>query len=413
MSLPEYLKVAQLLGAVLATGAPFFLLFIWQPALVQAGTAATSHPASAVAALRMKALAAGGALLVAGAALADLFRLAQNFSQTPFYDSETLSLAWLLAAETDTGRLLALRPILALLVAATAVRRYRWATMQRWMVSLPAAGVLATFSFGGHAAAISGVCWPIAVDLVHMAATAVWYGGLVSLALLPWRSLLSLTDPLRPVLVRSISRFSNAGLLTMLTLAVTGGAMSLLRLYGPAAMVEHPYGQMLRLKLTFLVGVLALAAANLWLTRRHANLNPIRWLVRAEAVVGLLVLGAAGVLSTTAPPLGEPVRLAVTIQNNQVTPAQLDLPLGKPVLLRVTNQQSTSQSYLVAALPHEMIGEGEHNHGAAADMRILVEAGKTETVQFVPRRAGTYSVYVAGIDSMDPNPKGTVVVPRE
>jgi putative copper export protein len=54
-------------------------------------------------------------------------------------------------------------------------------------LALIGALILATFSVGSHAAAVSGRGWAILGDWLHLVAAAVWLGGLVLLALLLWQ----------------------------------------------------------------------------------------------------------------------------------------------------------------------------------------------------------------------------------
>ncbi|MBX6378920.1 MAG: CopD family protein, partial [Clostridia bacterium] len=165
-----------------------------------------------------------------------------------------------------------------------------------------------------------------------------------------------------------------------------GVYMAALRLYGVLALVEHRYGLTLLIKLVFLSGVLALAGLNLWVVRPRLNSGSggktrAAWLLRrfvaGEAALGLAVLAAAGALSTTAPPIGEPLRVSVTLSADpiapQTAPQTLAIPVNKPIRLTATNAGSTTHACVVWKFPHDVI-DGGHNRVAGQDMHIIREA---------------------------------------
>ncbi|MFO7172763.1 MAG: CopD family protein [Bacillota bacterium] len=394
------LRAVQLLAAAVLAGVPAFGALIWQPSLTSLAPDGDREALAEAQARwgRLLATAAGAALALA--ALADLLRIAASLRPVPFLSGPHLQTALALATGSRLGRLYALRAILALAVLACRPWRpgRRGPTAAALALSLL---LLATLSLSGHAAATPGnPVWPVAADLLHLAATAAWYGGLLCFALLPWRTLER--GEAGTVVPQVFHRFSNLGLAAMAVLVGTGLYMAALRLYGLLALVEHPYGQALLVKLSFLAGVLALAGVNrFWLRPRLARqpsgpgpgtFRAIRWLVTAEAALGLCVVAAAGVLASAAPPQGEPVRLSVTLVDHRFDPATLEVPANRPVRLTLTNRGSTIHSFVVLQMPHEMLSGG-HQHGESDPMVVFVQPGQSTTVTFVALRPGEYLIY--------------------
>lgn len=187
-------------------------------------------------------------------------------------------------------------------------------------------------------------------------------------------------------------------------MALTGTLLAVSKLYGFPALIEHPYGETLLVKLCFLAGVLALAGLNHFVIRPRLNgaghgagktVGLLRWFVTGEAVLGLAVVCAAGFLSATAPPQGAPYRVTVTLTDQQVVPPVLVLPRDKTIRLTVVNRGTVPYDWGVSDLPHEMEG---HAHGSMVGLVFYVEPGRSTTQEFTVRRAGQYR---AACDSSD------------
>lgn len=174
-----------------------------------------------------------------------------------------------------------------------------------------AAAVIAVPGIGGHAAQTSPRGAALAFDWVHVAAGAVWVGGLLGLLVL-WRSL----PEARRVagLVVCVPRFSNVAFVSVVALIASGVSASLLHLPTLASLWQTSYGQALLVKIALLAVALLLATVNLLSTRprlaayrRRPELAPaaavlLRRLVAAEAVLVAAAVLAAAVLSSLAPP---------------------------------------------------------------------------------------------------------------
>lgn len=388
------LRLLQLAAACCLGGPPVFVACVWRPA------AAGHNGLARQLERRVRAITVAAAAVLSAGALAELLQAPGGIN-------------------TGAGRLLAVRVALAGVIAAATAWPPRL-TVPVLARALASAGVFATFSLTGHAAArLPDNPGPLLANVVHVGATAVWYGGLLCFLLLPWRDL---HGQAWPVLARTVHRFSRIGLLTMGLLAVTGLALADTYVYGPAALIEHPYGLTLLLKLGIVAGVLGMAAINhIWVRPRLRSAvtapgpEPARrfrvrrgafrpraaaWLerlVRGEIAGGLLVLIVAVRLAATAPPAAEPVRLHVTIEHGPADAFVLQVPPRQPVRLTVSNPNGPVAGYYIPQISATGADEGR-----AGDLQVMVEPGTARTVVFQAPAAGQYVIYYVGREGLRP-----------
>lgn len=397
MTLLQFLKVTGLVGVTFLVGSSAFLHLIWLPALRTTGPALLQELSRALRP-RLLWLAAAGAVAVILAAATDLLRIAGEFTGEALLSAQTLQFVTMVAT-TKVGRLLLFRMLFGALAVLALLLEQRWPRLAPWLTAAAGLALLGTFSLAGHSAASPGkIALPVLADLVHLAATVIWYGGLVCLVLLPWRRLQASDDGIHLV-GRTVHRFAMMGVGTMAVLSLTGTLLAVGQLYGLAALVEHRYGETLLVKLLFLAGVLLLAGFNHFLLKPRLTrevsaagqaIRPFRWAVAGEAALGLGVVCWAGLLSTTAPPQGEPFRVTVTITDTTMTPLDLDLPVNQPIRMTVINQGSKPNLWVAPKLPHEM---EEHAHGAGmTGLLFYVEPGKSVTQTYVLRKPGRYTI---------------------
>jgi len=175
-------------------------------------------------------------------------------------------------------------------------------------VRLVAAGILLVAAFtwplAGHAA--TGAAWQlgVAADAVHVAAAAMWLGGLVVLV---------------AVLLRRASRAELAAILpawsrwagyAIAAIATTGVVQALLRLHQPSDLLDDGYGQLVLIKGCGLLAIMAVALISRRAVRCRlaadgaAGTAALRRGVAVEIALAAAVLVAATVLTTTAPPQG-------------------------------------------------------------------------------------------------------------
>jgi copper transport protein len=243
-------------------------------------------------------------------------------------------------------------------------------------------GVLATYGGVGHAAAGSTPTLALLSDTTHLAAAALWLGGLVLLAacLLPGRRTAELAE--------ALPRFSRLALGAVTVLTATGVYQAWREIWPVPALWSTRYGQLLVAK----VAVVGLIVAVAWASRAAVNrryvtpvvhalslaadtdtagtdddrmVRGLRRSVGVELGLAAVVLALAAVLVSTAParatyvaPVDRTVQLAsggsakvevtpAKVGANTVTVTVLD-GQGKPV--------DASQVTATVALPAEQLG---------------------------------------------------------
>jgi copper transport protein len=169
----------------------------------------------------------------------------------------------------------------------------------RWVSLVSVAAVFGSYLLTGHAASAPPEWLAKPVLFAHVTIAGFWIGALPVLAH-------ALDKPNAAALV---ARFSRLALLFVPLLLAAGVGLSLLQGITPFGLILHPYGQLLLIKLLFVLGLLALAALNrLVLTprfARHGSPMPLRRAIVAEGVMIAGLLLATGVLSQTPPPRAE------------------------------------------------------------------------------------------------------------
>jgi methionine-rich copper-binding protein CopC/uncharacterized membrane protein len=172
-----------------------------------------------------------------------------------------------------------------------------------WLPLALGVAALATFSLGSHAAAVAGRGWAILGDLLHLLAAAIWFGGLLLLALLLWRlrGQRSLSDTL--ALRQGVARFSAIATVAVFWLTVTGIFSSFVQLRAWNQVWTTTYGWMLLVKLVLVGLTLALALLN---HRFVHGADAERWTivdarpflrrVWSEAIVSLVLMVVVAIL---------------------------------------------------------------------------------------------------------------------
>ncbi len=315
-----------LIGALTVAGGMVFAKLIVHPTFFVAGAGPAIRAVGARVLRRMRVLLwAGWLLLAAGSAAQLLLQGATLYGLGP---GPTLALLPLLVQETAWGQLWLWRALLVLVLAVTmdapltARRRDEsgepaGSPLTAMVALAAAAAFLLLLSLSSHAAA-TGALRPAAVssDYLHLLAAALWVGGLFHFAL----GARQLTTDVpaaerRELLAVLVPRFSAVALLSTGTLAITGLYASWVHVGAPRALVT-PYGLTLLAKLGLLLPLLALGAGNLLRSRRSAGGNEqvagrLRRAVSAEALLGLAILLAVGLLTSLEPARQAAVRAGI------------------------------------------------------------------------------------------------------
>ena len=207
---------------------------------------------------------------------------------------------------TRHGNAVLVRSVLVVVVAFLTLRwmsAFTTSLVQRInhaLYLLTSLGLLATFSWTSHAAAMGGT-EPLLADLAHFTAASAWPGAVLYLALAPvW------SEAQRPELNKALTRVSALGLACVALLFVTGAYTSLIHLQNPERFAQSPYGQALIYKLLLVGLIVGLAAYNrLWLLPASLKGRPtsrFRRVMRLEALTLVAVFITTGVLTTSALP---------------------------------------------------------------------------------------------------------------
>lgn len=123
-------------------------------------------------------------------------------------------------------------------------------------------GGLATagsFAIWGHSTELSPIWLSTVADIVHAAAAAVWFGGIIGLLLVLRRR----TDQPVASTAQIVSRFSTAAAITVALLAAAGLALSWNATGGSVdALISTTYGRLLLVKVLITAAILAVAGYN-------------------------------------------------------------------------------------------------------------------------------------------------------
>jgi copper transport protein len=273
-------------GLTLAVGPALMLALLWP------------RRRSRVGAIRLARFGLG---LTGFATLAGLWLQAPNASGAAAWDVSLTELGQLLTGEYGLAlgaRLILLAAVTLLLppVLAGTAGRARGLIV----LGLALAG-LVTWPLTGHAIAAPLTAAVVAAGVVHLAAMAVWLGGLVTLAVFLLRG----THPrVLAVLLPAWSRWAAIAVVWL----VGGGALQAVVQVGSlGALWQTSYGRLLVAKVAILAGTLAAA----WYARRLVNRASsgagLRRTVGIEVVATAVILGLSAALVQV-----DPGRSAVT-----------------------------------------------------------------------------------------------------
>ena len=312
-----YIRWIVLLSALTLTGALTFELLVSGPVLTAAGTR------SPLGRLRPRLRSRSQRLMWLALLVFILASVAQLITQTAIaFDLEPAAAAGQPALEllqqTEWGRIWQYRAGLAVLTAALfllpLVIRFRRSARQAvllsttlWLALIASLGILLTISMTSHAAATIGIArFALINDIVHLAAAAVWVGGLMQLIANTPLFIHGISESARRhALSRLVRRFSAAAALSVIVLTVTGVYSAWAQVTDFAAM-QTPYGSALAAKGALIALLLLVAAVNLiWVRPRlRGSGSAAKWLRRtvvAEVVLATLVILVVGFLTALEP----------------------------------------------------------------------------------------------------------------
>ncbi|MBI4932945.1 MAG: copper resistance protein CopC/CopD [Actinobacteria bacterium] len=218
---------------------------------------------------------------------------------------------WGAVLDTPSGRWWALRIVGALLFGVVITRRRRLLTSPgaRWRAGLGAIALLLVTAAAGHAISGRSVRIGLLATVLHLAAMAMWVGGL---------SMLVLVVP-RRTFWPAAGRFSPLALASVAVLAVTGTVNAWRQTGGVNQLLSTTYGRTLLIKLAVVMAVLAVAGISRSVLGRGAPAHEagdgdgdgtttsaprtLRRAVTVEAVGALVILAITSILAGSPPPV--------------------------------------------------------------------------------------------------------------
>ncbi|MGO4546838.1 copper resistance protein CopC [Paenibacillus sp. 2TAB23] len=289
------LRVLDILTSVLLLGILFFRYAMWREDEAKPPFGFSLH------AERIVTAAAVFVWIITG--LTRLSMLSEQFGGISLYA---------LATGSMIGKVAILRPALALLLLLLAFAPSKeriWANPVKFVA---AAALIASFPLTGHAyASLVGASTAIVAHVFHMAAAAVWFGGLAGLFAMTFEK--KAAERLNEAAVR----FSSWALPSMLLVLLSGIWLASARLSAWGELFSTAYGKLIVAKIGLMLLVLVIAALHMFVFMpRISKADARRGLllgIRAEVLLAVALFVAAGWLSSTSPPaesasaLSEPI----------------------------------------------------------------------------------------------------------
>ena len=204
------------------------------------------------------------------------------------------------------------------------MRRRQLEGLIAWALSI---AVAIPFSLIAHASAQpSGRTFALVADAIHLLASAAWFGGFTLLLVVVLPGLRELNATHRQRVLRALlPRFSIMALSAMAIIGITGFYAGWLQVGNLAALTGTDYGRALIVKLVVLLGILALAAVNLFVIERRIERQAngretsvwtprLRWTLAGEFLLAIVLLGAVGQMTSL-----QPARDVMTEQGRQIS----------------------------------------------------------------------------------------------
>jgi len=205
----------------------------------------------------------------------------------------------------------------------------------RWLrygVGAAAVVALASLPWVGHTRAYGPTWLVVAADLVHVAAGAVWIGGVIGLILTLSRT----SDASATRAISTVRRFSAVAGWTVVTVAVAGTVLAWRILGSVDDLFDTSYGRALLVKVAVVALVVLTAAANRLVLLPRLAADPTADLVRTrlrrmlavEAAGLVVVLGVTSVLVTQPPGADGSTGSATTSSSGAVRGIEEDFGTG-------------------------------------------------------------------------------------
>lgn len=252
-----------------------------------------------------------------------------------------------LLVDTRFGWYLIARQAL-LLVALAAIALVWFGVTERWLrpalglLLIASFGVLFTLSMVSHAAGADGAFWKVGADFLHLVTASIWIGTLIHIGLAMPRWLDELRGVPRTLFAaESFRRFSVLAAFSVLVIMVSGVLSALAQFTSFEQLWTTTYGWSLIGKLGAMLPLLAVGGLNAFILQprivetglqlRGASVDDgdssalesagrlqrlLAYTVRVEAIFGIALLVAVGVLTQLEPPrAGAEARAATSVSD--------------------------------------------------------------------------------------------------
>ncbi len=421
----------QYAATALAVGGLAFLLLAWLPGFAQVSQGPGEWRRAARAFIRrlrvvlllaaaLGALSAATGVVMEGAEAAGV----SGFSAL----KETIVRETL---ETKFGTIWGLAALAWIVFAALVVVLLRGRAAERpgpvhsLLLGTPLVFVVLEPALSGHASTQSPVALNFPVNVVHVAAMAIWLGGLATLLFVTPKATRELAPGGRSrLLAAALSRFSQVALVAVAAILLTGLIQAYVYVRHLDALTETGYGRAVLIKFVLLVAILI--PLGVYNRRRSVpRLNRIaagsespgraglllRRALRAEVAVLVVVLGVTAALASYAPPVTAqsgpfsvesqfgPIQLEMTVEPARIGANELHLylfdaktgaPFAKVKELKAT--ASLPEKSISLPLEPQLSGPGHYTipsaffnsageWGIDLDVRVSAFTEYTETIE--------------------------------
>lgn len=129
------------------------------------------------------------------------------------------------------------------------------------------------------------------------------------------------------------------------------------------------------------------------------------------ALVALTLIAVLAGCSTGAD-AGPVETIEVTAGNMAFNTQEIKLEKGKTYKLVLNNRDALEHDLSVETMPLKNVKAGHSDHGAGnkAALHVHADAGKTESVQFTPTEAGTYTFFCTVSGHKEAGMTGKIIV---
>jgi copper transport protein len=196
---------------------------------------------------------------------------------------------WIAVMESRAGRWWFVRLLLLVVAPLVLAAARRVLDRRPFVIGAGVYGLvlLCVVAAGGHAVTGRDVAVGFFATLIHLAAMAIWVGGIVAIVVVVGRR----------ELWSAASRFSPIALGSVVALAITGSINAWRQLDGIASITDSSYGRWLMVKLVLVAVVVAAAVVSRWQLRQYTVAAP----VLAASTVGAAA-SPDGMTAADAPP---------------------------------------------------------------------------------------------------------------